>query len=58
MAKHKVPIKYNHGHFNTQGVIEVEARGIKSAKTKALKLAKIRAKEDKFQYAELYESSE
>lgn len=47
--KFRIGLKYNHGHFDTKAELVVSAKGEKSAKTKALKLAKIRAKEDKME---------
>lgn len=42
---YKVRLKYSHGHFNTVATMKILAKGEKSAKTRALKLAKLRERE-------------
>lgn len=51
MKRHRVKVKYNYGGFSTLGSIIIDARTEKSAKTKALKIARKRVRQEKMEAA-------
>lgn len=53
MEKFKVKVRYDYGHFGTLGEIQVESRTEKAARTKALKIARKRMRQEKMERAEL-----
>jgi hypothetical protein len=53
MEKFKVKVRYDYGHFGTLGEVQVESRTEKAAKTKALKIARKRMRQEKMKMVEL-----